>query len=161
MEAPLFPPELARDPVALAAALARGPPPSTGTLNYWVEHACEDTETMLSQGVSPVPQREPDSKTVTQSSPGMQEPQVGSSVVQPVEATELAAMRSENEALREKLEAVCVFPSMPAVMKLNKIGTFSMASMGQVCRHATPRARARSMCPAFSSHAPHAFLTLP
>ena len=61
---------------------------------------------MLSQGVSPVPQREPDSKTVTQSSPGMQEPQVGSSVVQPVEATELAAMRSENEALREKLEAM-------------------------------------------------------
>ena len=35
------------------------------------------------------------------------------------------------EPLRDKLDAVCVFPSMPAVMKLNKIGTFTMASMGQ------------------------------
>merc|ERR1719443_2335550 len=35
------------------------------------------------------------------------------------------------EPMRERLDAVCVFPSMPAVMKLNKIGTFSMASMGQ------------------------------
>jgi len=35
------------------------------------------------------------------------------------------------EPLREKLDAVCIFPSMPAVMKLNKIGSFSMASMGQ------------------------------
>jgi magnesium chelatase subunit H len=35
------------------------------------------------------------------------------------------------EPLREKLDVVCVFPSMPAVMKLNKIGSFTMASMGQ------------------------------
>merc|ERR1719183_1373966 len=35
------------------------------------------------------------------------------------------------EPNREKLDAVCVFPSMPAVMKLNKIGSFTMASMGQ------------------------------
>ena len=32
---------------------------------------------------------------------------------------------------RERLDAVCIFPSMPAVMQLNKIGSFSMASMGQ------------------------------
>jgi magnesium chelatase subunit H len=35
------------------------------------------------------------------------------------------------EPVRDKLDAVCVFPSMPAVMKLNKIGSFTMASMGQ------------------------------
>ena len=35
------------------------------------------------------------------------------------------------EPNRERLDAVCVFPSMPAVMKLNKIGSFTMASMGQ------------------------------
>merc|ERR1719191_159017 len=35
------------------------------------------------------------------------------------------------EPLRDQLDAVCVFPSMPAVMKLNKIGSFTMASMGQ------------------------------
>merc|ERR1719487_1325062 len=35
------------------------------------------------------------------------------------------------EPLRDQLDAVCVFPSMPAVMKLNKIGSFSMNSMGQ------------------------------
>ena len=35
------------------------------------------------------------------------------------------------EPQRERLDAVCVFPSMPAVMKLNKIGSFTMASMGQ------------------------------
>jgi magnesium chelatase subunit H len=33
--------------------------------------------------------------------------------------------------VRDKLDAVCVFPSMPGVMKLNKLGTFTMASMGQ------------------------------
>ena len=32
---------------------------------------------------------------------------------------------------RERLDAVCIFPSMPAVMQLNKIGSFTMASMGQ------------------------------
>jgi magnesium chelatase subunit H len=35
------------------------------------------------------------------------------------------------EPNRDRLDAVCVFPSMPGVMKLNKIGTFTMASMGQ------------------------------
>jgi len=35
------------------------------------------------------------------------------------------------EPRREALDAVCIFPSMPDVMKLNKIGTFTMASMGQ------------------------------
>jgi len=35
------------------------------------------------------------------------------------------------EPNRERMDAVCVFPSMPAVMKLNKIGSFTMASMGQ------------------------------
>merc|ERR1719327_439265 len=33
--------------------------------------------------------------------------------------------------MRDRLDAVCIFPSMPAVMKLNKIGSFTMASMGQ------------------------------
>ncbi|PNH11098.1 Magnesium-chelatase subunit ChlH, chloroplastic [Tetrabaena socialis] len=33
--------------------------------------------------------------------------------------------------VREKLDACLVFPSMPAVMKLNKLGTFSMAQLGQ------------------------------
>ena len=32
---------------------------------------------------------------------------------------------------RERLDACMVFPSMPAVMKLNKLGTFSMAQLGQ------------------------------
>jgi magnesium chelatase subunit H len=32
---------------------------------------------------------------------------------------------------RERLEAVVVFPSMPQVMRLNKLGTFSMAQLGQ------------------------------
>ena len=32
---------------------------------------------------------------------------------------------------REDRRRACIFPSMPAVMRLNKIGTFSMASMGQ------------------------------
>jgi magnesium chelatase subunit H len=35
------------------------------------------------------------------------------------------------EPNRDRLDAVCVFPSMPAVMKLNKIGSFTMAAMGQ------------------------------
>jgi magnesium chelatase subunit H len=33
--------------------------------------------------------------------------------------------------LRENLDACLIFPSMPAVMKLNKLGTFSMAQLGQ------------------------------
>ncbi len=32
---------------------------------------------------------------------------------------------------RERLDACMVFPSMPAVMKLNKLGTFSMGQLGQ------------------------------
>ncbi|HYP04406.1 MAG TPA: cobaltochelatase subunit CobN, partial [Cyanobium sp.] len=32
---------------------------------------------------------------------------------------------------RERLKAVVVFPSMPEVMRLNKLGTFSMAQLGQ------------------------------
>lgn len=32
---------------------------------------------------------------------------------------------------RDNLDACLVFPSMPAVMKLNKLGTFSMAQLGQ------------------------------
>ena len=32
---------------------------------------------------------------------------------------------------RERLDAVLVFPSMPAVMKLNKLGSFSMDQLGQ------------------------------
>jgi len=35
------------------------------------------------------------------------------------------------EPNRERLDAVCVFPSMPDVMRMNKIGSFTMASMGQ------------------------------
>jgi hypothetical protein len=33
--------------------------------------------------------------------------------------------------VRDQLDACCIFPSMPAVMKLNKLGTFSMAQLGQ------------------------------
>lgn len=33
--------------------------------------------------------------------------------------------------VRAQLDACVVFPSMPAVMKLNKLGTFSMAQLGQ------------------------------
>ena len=32
---------------------------------------------------------------------------------------------------RDTLDACLVFPSMPAVMRLNKLGTFSMAQLGQ------------------------------
>jgi len=33
--------------------------------------------------------------------------------------------------LRDKLDAVLIFPSMPDVMRLNKVGSFTMAQMGQ------------------------------
>ena len=33
--------------------------------------------------------------------------------------------------LRDQLDACLVFPSMPAVMKMNKLGTFSMAQLGE------------------------------
>ncbi len=33
--------------------------------------------------------------------------------------------------VRERLDACVIFPSMPAVMKLNKLGTFNMAQLGQ------------------------------
>lgn len=32
---------------------------------------------------------------------------------------------------REKLDACLIFPSMPAVMRLNKLGSFSMSQLGQ------------------------------
>jgi len=35
------------------------------------------------------------------------------------------------EPHRDRMDALCIFPSMPAVMRLNKIGSFTMASMGQ------------------------------
>ena len=34
------------------------------------------------------------------------------------------------EPERERLDAVLVFPSMPAVMRLNKLGTFSLSQLG-------------------------------
>jgi magnesium chelatase subunit H len=33
--------------------------------------------------------------------------------------------------LRDELDACLIFPSMPAVMRLNKLGTFSMAQLGR------------------------------
>jgi magnesium chelatase subunit H len=33
--------------------------------------------------------------------------------------------------VRANLDACVIFPSMPAVMKLNKLGTFSMSQLGQ------------------------------
>jgi magnesium chelatase subunit H len=33
--------------------------------------------------------------------------------------------------MRDRMDACLIFPSMPAVMKLNKLGTFSMAQLGQ------------------------------
>eukprot|EP00210_Caulerpa_lentillifera_P005048 g4821.t1 len=35
------------------------------------------------------------------------------------------------EPVRESLDACCIFPSMPAVMRLNKLGTFTMANLGK------------------------------
>jgi magnesium chelatase subunit H len=35
------------------------------------------------------------------------------------------------QPLREKLDAVLIFPSMPDVMRLNKVGSFTMSQMGQ------------------------------
>jgi len=35
------------------------------------------------------------------------------------------------EPLRDSMDAVVVFPSMPEVMRLNKVGSFTMASLGQ------------------------------
>ena len=36
---------------------------------------------------------------------------------------------------RDRLKAAVVFPSMPEVMRLNKLGSFSMAQLGQSRRH--------------------------
>lgn len=33
--------------------------------------------------------------------------------------------------VRDNLDAILVFPSMPAVMRLNKLGSFSMSQLGQ------------------------------
>lgn len=35
------------------------------------------------------------------------------------------------EPLRDQLDAVVVFPSMPEVMRLNKVGSFTMQNLGQ------------------------------
>lgn len=35
------------------------------------------------------------------------------------------------QPLREKLDAVLIFPSMPEVMRLNKVGSFTMNNLGQ------------------------------
>ncbi len=35
------------------------------------------------------------------------------------------------QPVRDQLDACLIFPSMPAVMRLNKLGTFSMAQLGQ------------------------------
>ena len=35
------------------------------------------------------------------------------------------------EPLRDQLDAVLVFPSMPEVMRLNKVGSFTMKNLGQ------------------------------
>ena len=43
----------------------------------------------------------------------------------------LAQVLAVVEPERERLDAVLVFPSMPQVMRLNKLGTFSMAQLGQ------------------------------
>lgn len=40
-------------------------------------------------------------------------------------------IREAVEAERDRLDAVLVFPSMPEVMRLNKLGTFSMSQLGQ------------------------------
>merc|ERR1719215_2470181 len=35
------------------------------------------------------------------------------------------------ESLRDQLDAVLIFPSMPEVMRMNKVGTFTMKNLGQ------------------------------
>lgn len=35
------------------------------------------------------------------------------------------------EPQRDRLDAVLIFPSMPEVMRLNKVGSFTMANLGQ------------------------------
>lgn len=40
-------------------------------------------------------------------------------------------VREAVEAQRDRLDAILVFPSMPEVMRLNKVGSFTMASLGQ------------------------------
>merc|ERR1719373_557771 len=40
-------------------------------------------------------------------------------------------VRDAVEPLRDGMDACLVFPSMPAVMRLNKLGSFSMAQLGQ------------------------------
>ena len=44
------------------------------------------------------------------------------------------------EPNRDRLDAVCVFPSMPAVMKLNKIGSFTMVRRTAMPHRLDPRA---------------------
>lgn len=40
-------------------------------------------------------------------------------------------MQKVVEPLRDQLDAVVVFPSMPEVMRLNKVGSFTMQNLGQ------------------------------
>lgn len=40
---------------------------------------------------------------------------------------------------RDTLDACLIFPSMPAVMKLNKLGSFSMSQVGAVAGTAAPQ----------------------
>lgn len=49
----------------------------------------------------------------------------------PLPATTQSQVTSVVGPNRERLDACLCFPSMPAVMKLNKLGTFSMAQLGQ------------------------------
>lgn len=52
----------------------------------------------------------------------------------PLPASCTVAVRQIVEAVspvRANLDACVIFPSMPAVMKLNKLGTFSMSQLGQ------------------------------
>lgn len=56
---------------------------------------------------------------------------------------------------RDRLDACLVFPSMPAVMKLNKLGTFSMAQLGQsksIIGDFIKSARKVGLCPLASAN---------
>ena len=48
-----------------------------------------------------------------------------------MQAASCAQIVEAVDPVRERLDACVIFPSMPAVMKLNKLGTFSMAQLGQ------------------------------
>ena len=54
---------------------------------------------------------------------------------------------------RDRLKAAVVFPSMPEVMQLNKLGSFSMAQLGQSKRHRRlhEEAKGSHWCPVFGT----------